>query len=210
MKTLLILLALATPLFSLNPRNDSFSGKIVLANTFTDLKGKDITESKISFFGRENNYFINDSNYKAYNEKNELLYLYNCASNIYYSCDRNEKTAEKVNAETITAKKIKIKPLSDKETICGYECSSIEEKTEYGTTIYFFTPLISINKANYAKHEYGEWNSCLNATNGAVPLKIVYTDKKYGYIWTCKAKEVVKMNLTNRDFIFPDDIKIKN
>ncbi len=210
MKQLLILTMLALTLLSFSEEKETFSGKLVYVNTFTDLKNSDITERMVSFFGRENNYFINDSNYKAYDEKNNLLYLYNSATNTYYSCDRGEKTAEKINAEKITAKKIKITSLTNKETICGYECSSIEEKTESGTTVYFFTPAISIDKTNYSKHNYGEWNSCLDAMNGSVPLKIVYTDKKVGYIWTCKAKEVTKLSLTNKDFEFPNDIKIKN
>jgi len=208
MKKLLILAAMTLTLLSFRDQRVSFSGKLVYVNTFADLKNNDITESMVSFFGSENNYFINDSNYKAYNENNNLLYLYNSATNMYYSCDVDKKTAEKINAETITAKKIKIKALNDKETICGYECSSIEVKTESGTTVYFFTPSIVIDKTNYSNHNYGEWNSCLSATNGAVPLKIVYTDKKEGYVWTCKAKEVTKLNLTGKDFEFPSDIKI--
>ena len=98
----------------------------------------------------------------------------------------------------------------DIETICGYECSCVEIKTELGTIKYFFTPLITIDKINYSKHNYGGWNSCLDATNGGVPLKIVYKDKAIGYTWTCLAKEFTNLNLTPKDFEFPGKIKIKN
>ena len=210
MRLLLTLIALSLTAFSFNAKAQNFSGKIIYVNTFTDLRKNDITDRMVSYFGKQTSYFINDSNYKAYNENNKLLYLYNSTINTYYSVDRKTNTAEKINAETVTAKKIKSKVLQDKETICGYECTSVEVKTETGTTVYYFTPLITIDKTKYSKHNYGEWNSCLDATNGAVPLKIVYTDKKVGYIWTAVAKEVSKLDLTQSDFVFPTDINVKN
>ena len=210
MRLQVFLAATILALVSFTERMESFSGKIVYVNTFSDLKGNDITDRMVSYFGKQNNYFINDSNYKAYDENNELLYLYNSSTNVYYSCDAKENTAEKIDAGTITARKIRVRSLQDKETICGYECSSVEKKTESGTTVYYFTPLIRIDKKNYSKHNYGEWNACLDATNGALPLKIIYTDRKVGYIWTAVAKEVTNITLAQKDFAFPAEVKLKN
>jgi hypothetical protein len=196
--------------FSFNKDSKTFSGKIIYVNTFSDLKNNDLKAKLVAYFGQENNYFINDSNYKAYNENNVLLYLYNCSTNNYYSFDRKEKIAKKVNAEKITSKNIEVNMLPGKETICGYECSSLEVKTENGTTVFFFSPLIYINKTNFAKHNYGEWNSYLNATNGAIPLKIIYKSESMGFTWTSAAKEVSKLSLAQKDFEFPKDVTLKN
>lgn len=209
MKILSITVTTLISAFTLNVYAQNFSGKILYENSFTDLKKNDISDQLVIFFGKQNHYFINDSNYKAYDENNRLLYLYNSSSNTYYSVDRQNNVAKKINAGQITSNKIKFKNLSDNETICGYECSSVELKTDKGTYIFYFTSLIQVDKNNYSKHYFGEWNSCLNATNGAVPLKVVFTDKKTGYIWTSIAKEVSKLNLTTSDFILPEDIGLK-
>ena len=210
MRHFLVLSSIFLIVVSFNVTTKNFSGKIIYENTFVNSKNQDITKDMSSFFGKENIYFINDSNYRAYNENNELMYLYNSSANAYFDCDTKEKTAEKINAETVTSKKIKVKIVSDSDTICGFVCSCVEIKTESGTTKYFFTPLISVDKKYYSKHNYGEWNSCLDATNGAVPLKIVYKDKEKGYTWTSKAKEVTNLIIQQKDFELPKEITLKN
>lgn len=196
--------------FSTQAISQNFSGKIVYQNSFTDLKQNDITEKMSGYFGKVNNYFINNSNYKAYNEDNRLLYLYNSSTNTYYSFDPGSNTVQKINAETVTEKKITSKILPGKETICGFECSSVEIQTESGTTIYYFSPLIKVDTKAFLKHNYGEWNYYLGVSGGALPLKIFYTSKKMGFAWTALAIEVKKIDLIQNDFAFPPGIDLKN
>jgi hypothetical protein len=66
-----------------------------------------------------------------------------------------------------------------------------------------------VDKNNYAKHNYGEWNSYLNATEGAIPLKIIYSDKKNKFIWTILAKEILYIPMTSKDFEMPAKIVLK-
>ena len=185
--------------------------KIIYVNTFTDLKGNDISDQLAHYFGKENHYFINNSNYKAYNENNKLLYLYNSGTNTYYSVIGQDNTAQKVNAQTGDSKShIKVRRLPQKEMIAGYECSAVELKTGNNSTIYYYNSAVSIDKTNYAKHNYGDWNKCLDATNGALPLKMVYTDKNENVIWTAVAKQISKVQLTQSDYELPAGIKVKN
>jgi hypothetical protein len=69
----IICLNLLLTILSTSPDDHRFSGKIIYINTFTDLNGNDLTQKFSPFFGTENSYFINDSNYKAYNENNRLV-----------------------------------------------------------------------------------------------------------------------------------------
>ena len=195
-----IILISTLSLFYVNAYAQSFSGKIQYTNTFTDLKNNDITDRMSSFFGKEKHYFINDSNYKAYNQNNRLAYLYNSSTNTYYSSGGGNSKINKTDASTKTTKLYSTKMLPEKITICGYECISMEENTESSTTVYFFSPLVRIDKTSYAKHNFGNWNAYLAATNGALPLKHIYTDKKNGYIWTCTAREIKGQLFTQSDF----------
>lgn len=183
----------------------NFSGKIAYSNTFTDLNNKDITAQMASFFGKETHYFINDNNYKAYDQNNRLLYLYNASSNVYYSSTSGKNNISQTDAGKPTGEKPEIKMLPGKTTISGYECASLEMKTPSGNTTYFFSPGVQINKNNFQHHHFGNWNAYLKASNGALPLKFIYTDTKNGFIWTCVAKGVESRHLKETDF----DIEIE-
>ena len=206
MKKILFLLVMTFTLFSFNRKNETFTGKIVYENTFTNSRHKDVTNRMAPFYGKQNNYFISGGNYKAYNENNDLLFLYNGSTNIYYNWELGKKTAVKFNAEMGATKKWEIKTRSEIDIICGYECASIEVKTEAGTTIYFFTPLIRVDETAFAKHNLGGWNLYLKATNGALPLKYIITDAS-GNVRTTIAREVTKLNLTQKDFDLAGDIR---
>ena len=96
-----------------------------------------------------------------------------------------------------------------KDTIAGYECSSFEMNVTDGKCIYYFITSIAVNKASYAKHNFSEWNTVLNATNGALPMKMTYTNNKAGYIWTSTVAEVTKADLTQKDFELPPGAVMK-
>ncbi|PIQ21443.1 MAG: hypothetical protein COW65_09045, partial [Cytophagales bacterium CG18_big_fil_WC_8_21_14_2_50_42_9] len=75
--------------------------------------------------------------------------------------------------------------------------------------IYFYSPQIKTDKRVFAKHSFGEWNKYLEATDGALALKYIMTNKKYGYIWTSTATEISKMKFTSKDFSFPENVQVK-
>jgi hypothetical protein len=211
MKRLLILTAIALSAFAFDKKTNDAAIKIVYVNSFTDLEGNDLTAEMAPFFGRENHYFITNSNYKVYDENNKLLTLYTGSTNTYYSfIGQDDNAAEKTDAATGKSKRLHVKALPDKETICGYVCSAVEISSPDDKTVYYYNSAVSIDKTNYAKHNFGDFNKSLDATNGAVPLKIVMTDKKLKYIWTAEAKEVKRVSMKPEDFELPAGVKITN
>ncbi|MFT3703872.1 MAG: hypothetical protein QM802_16020 [Agriterribacter sp.] len=187
----------------------NFSGKIVYSNTFKDLQGKDAGARMEAFFGKEAHYFINDSNYKAYDQDQRLLYLYNASTNTYYSSMPGKTELNKIDAGKKSDEKYQLAKMPETATICGYECISIQEKTASATTLYFFSPNIKVNKTAFQQHAYGNWNGYLEASGGALPLKIIYTDTKNGFVWTATATTVQPMRLAATDFDVTSQIKTK-
>lgn len=209
MRKLLAITILTFVLTSFISDKDTFVGKILYKYSFTDLKGNDITDKIAPYFGREQHYFVDNSNYKAYDEKNAWMQLYNSETNSYYYFNK-DNTAKKYDGATQTSKKFIVNKLDKKEKVAGYDCESIQVETDNATTIYFFNKMIKTDLKNFSKHNFGEWNRYLEATDGALSLKFVMTDHKNGYIWTSVATEVSKQNLTSSDFIFPTDKKLKD
>lgn len=186
----------------------TFVGKILYKYSFSDLKGNDITDRLAPYLGREQYYFIDNWNYKAYDENGGEMQLYNSETNSYYYFDK-ENAATKYDGATETSKKFKVIKLDKKETIAGYDCEAIQVETDGTTTIYYFNRKIKTDPKNFARHNFGGWNKYLEATDGALSLKFVMTNHQRGYVWTSVATEVVAENLTSDDFVFPKNRKLK-
>lgn len=202
-------MALAFTLTSAIPVSHPFTGKIQYVYSFTDLKGKDITESTAASLGREQHYFVDDSNYKSYDEKNNLTQLYDSRNNTYYGFWK-DKTAHRIDAMTRTSQQYQVTRLKQKETILGYECEAIQVVTDESTTVYYYSSQLRIDYRAFAKHNFGDWNRYLEATNGALSLKYTITNHKKGYVWTVLATKIIKMPLAAGDFEFPKGYVLRN
>ena len=186
-----------------------FVGKIRYRYSFTNLAGDDITDRLSPFFGKEQIFFIDTNNYKAYNENNQWVQLYNGNANLYYYFSK-DSTAVKIYASTQSAQKITVTKLTKTEKIAGYNCNTVLIETENTSTIYYYNSSVRTLSQKFAMHNLSEWNKYLEATNGALPLKYIMTDLKKKYIWTSTAFEVTEMSLRNEDFKFPSNFKLKN
>lgn len=209
MKKLITISLLIVLLTSFTTNKATFVGKIIYKHSFTDLKGNDITEKIAPYFGLEQHYFIDGKNYKAYDENNNWVQLYNSETNNYYYFSK-DKTAQKFDGSTQTSQKFIATKLDRKEKVAGYNCNIIQVETDNSTTIYYYNSTIKTDIKAFSKHNFGEWNKYLEATSGALSLKIVMTDYKNGYIFTSVATEVVRQDLTSQDFLFPTDIELKD
>jgi hypothetical protein len=208
MRKISLLLICIIALFAFKQPTDFFTGKIIYKYQFTDAKGNDITGAMAEFTGKEQHYFINGRNYKAYDEKGNLQQLYNSDSNSYYQIAKN-KSGQKIDASIPTSKIFTLNKLDIKEEIAGYTCSAIEVITDDATTTYFYTPSVKVSPAVYQKHNFGEWNKVLQATDGALPLKFKMINKKMGSIvWVSTAIQISKQKLPDNLFELPADIKI--
>lgn len=195
--------------FSFSSDKNYFVGKIHYIYSFTDLNGNDITEKMAPFYGKEAYYYINEKNYKSTDEKNNFEQLYNSKTNLYYHFTV-DNTAFKIDAATVTDKKFDVKKLNTKEKIAGYDCSAIEVETTNETTLYYFSEVIKTKAKTFSGHNFGGWNKYLKATKGAITLKYVMTNREAKWIWTAMATEVSPMVLTEKDFEYPVDVKLKN
>jgi hypothetical protein len=209
MRKLFIITILTVLLTSFNSDKETFVGKIIYNYSFTDLKGNDITGKIAPYLGREQHYFIDNLNYKAYDEKNEWMQLYNSETNSYYYFNK-DNTAKKYDGAIQTSQKFKVTKLDKKEQIAGYDCESIQVEMDNATIVYFFNRTLIVSRKNFSKHNFGGWNKYLKATGGALSLKFVLIDHKKGFIWTSIATEVSRQELNSSDFVFPTDKKIKD
>lgn len=188
------------------PDTNLFVGKIVYQNTFTDLKGNDITARMAPYFGREQHYFTDGKNYKAYNESGFWVQLYQSASNSYFYFSTN-KTAKKMDAGLQTSSQFKVTQMKETGRVAGYDCHMLKTETEKGSTIFYFSPGIRVDQTAFEKHSFGDLNKLLKATDGALYLKFVMTDPKSGFIWTSEAKIITRQKLSSAEFLFPVDYK---
>lgn len=209
MKKLITIFALYISITSFKSDSNLFVGKILYKYSFTDLKGNDISENLAPFIGREQHYFIDNYNYKAYDEKDNLVQLYNSYTNSYYYFNK-DKTAKKFDGATQTSQKHVVTKLGIKENIAGYDCEAIQVETDNAIIIYYFNKSLKTNPKNFSKHNFGEWNKYLEATEGSLSLKYIMKDIINGYIWTSVATEVSPQNLKPEDFLFPKDVEIKD
>jgi len=207
MKNLLLLFAFFMTFSAFKSNEEFFNGKILYKYTFTDLQGNNINSKLAPYLGSEQHYFIDNKNYKSLNQ-NKLQQLYNSGTNNYYYFTDNN-AAQKIDGSKATSQKFDVTRLDKTEKVAGYDCKAIQIETDEATTIYFYSPQIKTDKRVFAKHSFGEWNKYLEATDGALALKYIMTNKKYGYIWTSTATEISKMKFTSKDFSFPENVQVK-
>jgi len=173
-----------------------FEGKILYKYQYKDKEGNDITEKMKIGKDLEQHYFINPHNYKSKNEKGQLTQLYNSATNKYYFNVGLE--LEEVSGAKEFPKTFKSTKLSEKLTILDRSCQALLVTSEVGTTTYFYSKKVKVNPAPFSKHRFGNWNSYLSITKGALPLKFVIVFDRYTLIAT--AVEVTPMRLSDSSF----------
>ncbi|WP_162056483.1 hypothetical protein [Pontibacter pamirensis] len=207
MKKLVLLFTVFVALAAFKVIVKPFTGKILYRYSFKDLQGNDINEKLVPYLGSEQHYFIDNKNYKSLYQ-GKLQQLYNSETNAYYFIP-DGRSAQKLDGSQPTSQIFKVTPLNKTEKVAGYSCKAIQVETDNATTVYFYSPEIRTDKKVFSKHGFGEWNKYLEATDGALALKFVMTDKKNGFVWTSTATEVSKMDFGTGDFVLPRDVVVK-
>lgn len=196
-KALVAVLLLA--LVSFRGTEKEFSGRIVYHNTFTSLDGADLTARLAPFLGTEQWYYIGNGQYKAYNEKKELVQLYDKATS-QYQYYKGGKLLQSFDVTKANGGEAQVSMLDETATIAGYPCKALQIASDGVTTTYYYAPSLKVNPEAYAKHPFGNWYAYLKATQGALTLKYVIKDPLQGYIMTSEAVSVKAMPLKATDF----------
>ena len=196
----LLPLGLLLASFTLPADGPWFSGKIVYHNTFKTLEGQDITDKVAPLLGMDDPYYISADGYKMYTDGGKLVELYAVADNQYHAF-MNGQAMPVVDAATGTPGAV-VKPLTQTATVAGYPCQSVEvsNPTEGTSTVFFYAPKLRVNPEAFSKHAYGDFYTYLKATKGALPLRMVVTNSKQGFVMTSEATSVKTMPLTAADF----------
>lgn len=191
------------------PDSGKFTGMIKYKYSYTDLEGNNITNKLGPELGLEQHYFVSDSSYKSYDQANNIIQLYDGRTNTYYGFAKN-KTSRRIDALYRSSQQYIITKLDKKEKILGYDCVAIQVVTDKTSTVYYYSPELRISTKGFAKHNFGDFKSYLDATRGALALKYVITYPKEGYIWTILAQKITPMKLGGKDFVYPEGYELQN
>jgi hypothetical protein len=178
-----------------------FEGRIIYQYSFTDLQGNDISAKLAPYFGQQQRYFVKGGAYKAYNERDEWMQLYEPGPNLYHyfaggKVAQTFQAGEAAGPATTTA-------LPKPETILGRRCQGVQIDADGMTTTYFFSPEVRVNPALYRQHNFGHWNTLMQASKGALPLMFTSVNPKQGYIIKAVAIDITPMKLKAEDFTLP-------
>jgi hypothetical protein len=200
MKNLFLICLLACAVLvgaSFKNADNYFSGKITYTNTIVGVSDETLLKQIKASLGEEQLYYINSANYKSYFKENELMQLYNSATNTYYANPQRNNEIMVIDASKAT-ENCTVTPGTATETILGYPCQSVVIKGAQTTTTYYFSPAIKVNAATYAKHNFGNWNKYMEASKGALPLK--YSIDYGMFTMVITATKIEEMDLDNAAF----------
>lgn len=158
----------------------NFSGYILYEYKYIDNSGKDITEEKGKELGFKQHYYINGTDYVAFDHNDNMQQLYNSKDNKYYFPFKGE--VKVVSGDLAYPNTPKIIASSQKETILGHECSTVVFETATHSTTYFYSDDLSINPDVFNAHRFGNWATYLQSTEGALSLKMVIKRAEYTQI----------------------------
>lgn len=195
----LIFIALIVAWLPAFGQSNNFTGKIIYEYQFQEPQTeKDITNQMSQSFGKEQHYFVNAHNYKAYDENGKLKQLYNSDTNKYYFENPNTGQLMVLDAKTTIAEIVSVQHSDETKEILGRLCKKVTVKTTRDETVYWYSSEIKVNPENFTNHKFGGWSTYLKETNGALPLK--YTVKNPNFTWITTVTDIKEMELNKTDF----------
>lgn len=177
----------------------TFSGRIIYRHSFASLEGADITAKLTPYLGAEMWGYIGDGQYVYYNEKKQMTQLYTSGTNQYRMFVEG-KLFKSYQADTLLTTDVQLTALADTATVLGYRCKALRIVEDGISTVYYYAPALAVNPDSYSRHQLAQWYTYMQATHGALTLKYVVTNPKYGYVMTSEAISVKRMKLKAADF----------
>lgn len=206
-KKLFVLLISIIQLNLVAAQNKDFVGRILYKNTFFTPDGVNRTKEIAVALGAEQDYYISGANYKSIcNGMRLTMQLYNGKTNKYYIV-LPDKTATVFDGSTVSDSVLSVTHGKTDTLILGRKCKSVVINTVQSMTTYYYDPSVKVNKDDYKKHEFGNWNRFLQESNGALPIKYIVVNQMF--TWDAEATKIESLTLSDKDFELGADIMVK-
>lgn len=185
----------------------NFEGAIIYSNTFKSKMVNLSTEQLAKMIGTRQEYYIREGTYKSItNGQSIIMQLYHSETNRLYNQTAASDTLYWFDASTNTDNVLSYDLKKEAEVILGYPCDALIVKTRTGTTTFYFSSQLTLDKARYKNHNYGNWSFFVEKSS-SLPLRII-TDNSQFFIEST-AIEVKPMKLDEQYFKINDKIPIK-
>jgi hypothetical protein len=171
-----------------------FSGRIVYERAFQSLAGDPL------FFAVKPKswFYVQGNNLKVYDRNQQLQELYLGATNEYHRFEQSHSrpaiaAAWRAGAATVTC-------LPTTATILGYDCRALQLVQEGAVSLVFYAPALHVSAADFSRCPSPGWFALLQATDGALPLRIIFIDTRRDLTTTTEAIEVQPRALGAEEF----------
>ncbi len=176
-----------------NAQNQPFDGIIIYTNSFFLPNGKSITPVFPKQMGKQARYYTTSNHYKSflqadnmtmqvYNEENKGIYA---ANGVYtaggYERVLPENTVEIVGSPLKTVEPTPITIVLEPVTVLGYACKGISISSKIGKITYYFSDQVKVSSDLLSKHNFGDWNMFMSASNGCLPLRVLVETDQYSW-----------------------------
>ncbi|MDO7886971.1 hypothetical protein [Hymenobacter cheonanensis] len=142
--------------------------------------------------------YIQGNSFKAYDRKKQLEELYLGDKNELYRFDKGQAVLvpDTARPPAHSARTC----LLTTATILGYRCQLLQLVQGGVSTLVFYSPQLRIEAEGYRHCPAPGWYELLQATDGALPLRVISVDIQHDITVTREAIEVRALPLAAADF----------
>jgi hypothetical protein len=143
-------------------------------------------------------FYIQGSYLKSYDRKKQLEQLYLGDKSELYRFEKGQ--AVLVPATDATGPNASLTCLPTTATILGHRCQVLRTTRAGSATLVFYSPDVRVNALAFSHSPLTDWYALLQATDGALPLRIITVDAQNDITVTREAIEIRQMPLVAADF----------
>ncbi|NML64871.1 hypothetical protein HHL22_06595 [Hymenobacter sp. RP-2-7] len=185
--TLLIAALAAAPTY----RGAWFSGCITYRLEAHNAAGETLETS----FGAENQLYISGQGYKMLAAHRRLLEVYDSQTDQRQAFGADGQLVARADTVRPT-----IRPVAATQQVLGYPCQAVQVRVPGVVSTVFFAPALRVNPASFRTPASGPTGALLQATGGALPLRVVTMGTAAGFTLVSEATSVQPLVLKAADF----------
>lgn len=172
-------------------RSPWFSGYITYRLEAHNAEGELLETS----FGAENKLYIGGNSYKMLASHDRLLELYDGRTRRLQTFGADGKLV--AQADTVQPR---IQLVAATQQVLGYACRAVQVRVPGVVSTVFFAPALRVNPAGFRTRASGSTGALLQATGGALPLRVVTVGTRAGFTLVSEATAVQLLPLKAADF----------